>query len=1059
VTRRLFKLIKLLLEAVAGLAAVTAVLAGVLLWRLSSGPMEAEFLTPWIEQALNGLHDGMTVTVGGTRLIWAHGTVEMRASDMAVYGPSGARLALVPEAAVGLSLPALSHGEIAPSSIEAVGPSLAITRMADGHLDIGFSGEAPAESGEGGMRRIVADMLAGLSGEAPRDGSSFGPAMRHLRRIGVSRGTLGFNDLATGLSWRLDPVSLSLTRGADGLDGALSGELAQGPDGPVSISGGFRLVPGSARIPATLSAQGLNPSRLAGLDERLRFLSGLDIPVSARLELSFDRGFGLSGAEGSLIAGAGRVSLPALFDEPADMDYGQALLRYDRAEDSLALEDILIDTGEPTLTGRLYLARGVSGLNLLFDAAVEKVPVGELAKYWPIPLSPRSREWVLKNIRQGIADRATVSLTARIDPPEEEGGLFGKSHLRSLSGEMDYSGLSVSWIEGQPDFEQASGHGTYDLEGMRLGVSGARLGNGISISGGSVELSGMHEHASRADITLDCGGQLSTLAEILDGPHLRLFSGSDLPLEGMSGRMEGRVKLGFPLGHALTVEDVRAEAQGRLSGVSLPAGLAEPPVTDGSFSLSLTPDRLELDGNARILGMATALTWTERFHPRADSPRRELAAEAPVSEADRAAFGLTGPALRGLEISGPSPAQLSWRLMPDGLALAEAHIDFSGASLSVPKLGEIKPAGTGSKLDFRLAWPKDGAPQIPEFSYAADNGDVMRGLLRLRREEGGGIALDSAELHPLRLRGNDVSAGLSRRDGGGWKLVLSGDRLDLSAFAPGEDEGEFDPLAPPFPVDLDLDLAHLSLWKGFALDTLRLKALYDGRWWPHVEGTAISDAGEWRLLFLPDAGGDVFYADFADAGAALNLFSERARLSGGRMRLSGRANAPGPPLDLTGRIEIGPHRIRHAPLLAQVLNAVSLIGIAQSLGGEGIGFQRLVADWRWHDGMISISDGRDSGPSIGFTVEGTWYRRDKTLDLAGTVVPIYTVNRVLGAIPIFGTILSGGGGDMFAATYRIHGSVDRPEISVNPLAALAPGIIRHIFFVGEDESDVVRPPR
>jgi hypothetical protein len=66
----------------------------------------------------------------------------------------------------------------------------------------------------------------------------------------------------------------------------------------------------------------------------------------------------------------------------------------------------------------------------------------------------------------------------------------------------------------------------------------------------------------------------------------------------------------------------------------------------------------------------------------------------------------------------------------------------------------------------------------------------------------------------------------------------------------------------------------------------------------------------------------------------------------------------------------------------------------------------------------------------------------------GTLVPAYTINSVLGEIPLIGTLLVGRKGEgIFALTYGISGSVEEPVITVNPLSALAPGFLRNFFAV------------
>ncbi len=62
------------------------------------------------------------------------------------------------------------------------------------------------------------------------------------------------------------------------------------------------------------------------------------------------------------------------------------------------------------------------------------------------------------------------------------------------------------------------------------------------------------------------------------------------------------------------------------------------------------------------------------------------------------------------------------------------------------------------------------------------------------------------------------------------------------------------------------------------------------------------------------------------------------------------------------------------------------------------------------------------------------------------ISPAYGLTGVLDSIPLLGTILSGGEGEgIVAMTFRVRGTPEDPEFSVNPLSLLAPGILRNIF--------------
>ena len=56
--------------------------------------------------------------------------------------------------------------------------------------------------------------------------------------------------------------------------------------------------------------------------------------------------------------------------------------------------------------------------------------------------------------------------------------------------------------------------------------------------------------------------------------------------------------------------------------------------------------------------------------------------------------------------------------------------------------------------------------------------------------------------------------------------------------------------------------------------------------------------------------------------------------------------------------------------------------------------------------------------------------------------------------PLLGKILTGGEGEgMFAALYRVEGPMDDTRVSVNPLAVLAPGILRQLFTIFESSGE------
>jgi len=65
--------------------------------------------------------------------------------------------------------------------------------------------------------------------------------------------------------------------------------------------------------------------------------------------------------------------------------------------------------------------------------------------------------------------------------------------------------------------------------------------------------------------------------------------------------------------------------------------------------------------------------------------------------------------------------------------------------------------------------------------------------------------------------------------------------------------------------------------------------------------------------------------------------------------------------------------------------------------------------------------------------------------LRGTLIPLYGANNLLGQLPIVGLFLGGEKEGLVGVTYEVVGKPAGPVLHVNPLSALAPGLLRKVF--------------
>jgi hypothetical protein len=182
-------------------------------------------------------------------------------------------------------------------------------------------------------------------------------------------------------------------------------------------------------------------------------------------------------------------------------------------------------------------------------------------------------------------------------------------------------------------------------------------------------------------------------------------------------------------------------------------------------------------------------------------------------------------------------------------------------------------------------------------------------------------------------------------------------------------------------------------------------------------------------------------------GAAFKLLGVSDNVVGGTFVVTGTAEDQGDQRVFSGIADGENYKVVHAPLVARVLSVASFAAVNSMLSGEGIPFDRLAAKYTFGDGKLSVTDAKALGGAIGINVsKGTLDLKSDTIDLSGTLAPAYTVNSLLGRIPVLGDLLVGGEGQgVFAANFRIQGQTDDPKVSVNPLGMMAPGFVRKLF--------------
>jgi hypothetical protein len=130
--------------------------------------------------------------------------------------------------------------------------------------------------------------------------------------------------------------------------------------------------------------------------------------------------------------------------------------------------------------------------------------------------------------------------------------------------------------------------------------------------------------------------------------------------------------------------------------------------------------------------------------------------------------------------------------------------------------------------------------------------------------------------------------------------------------------------------------------------------------------------------------------------------------------------------------------IQDAPGIAALVNAISVVGLINELNGDGIYFDDVEANFRLTPNRLTLTEASAVGASLGLSMEGVYALDSGLIDMQGVVSPVYLVNGI-------GSLFTRKGEGLIGFNYSLNGPAKEPNVSVNPLSALTPGMFRELF--------------
>lgn len=705
-----------------------------------------------------------------------------------------------------------------------------------------------------------------------------------------------------------------------------------------------------------------------------------------------------------------------------------------------AIESGLADSGE--------LSPGIK-----LTGSAENLPVRDMIKFWPTFIGMGGRDWIDANMDQGLIERADV----QIDLPPQ--ALSGSLPPDAIQVDFSFADGTAHYIKGMTPLKGVSGSGTLLSNSLRIETKTGRVGN-LSVSNGSVYIPRLSPKGAVAEFGATVRGQTEEILSLIDMEPLKLTRKIGIDPETVGGTAVASFEVGRPMRRRVPIEAVTYSADATADELSLPDIFGDLSFNEGDLALDIDTRGIKGSGTVNLAGVPAKLDWTEKFNS-GDAPSTSYVISI---DTDAENYAKLGYPLGGV-IKGPLRSTIT--TTGKGMDIQQADIvgDVTDALVDLSAFLYQKPAGEPGQVSFTFRPGRNGLKSFSAIKL--DGTDLnVRGKMQLAEN----LSLVSADFPTVQM-GDEMDVALSGQRNakdGRLSLDVRGQRFAagtivkdyLTSDAEGED-------ATPLTITGDVKRVRLNSDVVLNDATMTLKTDGDRLSQMEVEGSFPEGGGVYIGVAGPETGRREMIVSSSDAGAFISGLYEIESVSGGQLDLSARIEPEGlyyrqqdEPIDeaiggsesdiIYGEAFISDFQVTDLPLLARLLSSAgSFQGVAELLNGEGLSFNDLSVPFVMLPERIEFSDVRAAGSSVGVTMEGIYYSPIDEIDFSGTLVPIYTVNKVLGSVPLIGDLfVSRKGEGVLGFTYSIQGPLEEARVFVNPLSVMAPGFFRRIFQMG-----------
>lgn len=724
--------------------------------------------------------------------------------------------------------------------------------------------------------------------------------------------------------------------------------------------------------------------------------------------------------------------------EPA-LDLGGRLAgTFDPVSARLEIDELGVRTAGGEAFGKAaidFVGGKAPGISLTLS--VPAMPTSHVKQIWPWTAAGGARRWTLSNLFGGQVTDGRLQF--RVPPGRLGNGvpLTGDE----ISGHFKVTGTRFDVTGRIPPVRDAVG--TIDFRGNDVDValsSGTVYlpsGRSVAASNGTLTIRKANLPKVIGALDMDIAGDAQAVTELASYEPINAMRHIGMTADEFSGQVSGNVKADIPLSKAAQGEKLNWLVALDFKDLAVTRPFEGQLATDADGTIVVDPTKAVIEAKARLNGAPAEVDLVEPIGGSPVERRRKVAIVLDNKTREKIAPGLATLLDGSVKVQFDAGAEGSER---------QVEMDLTDAKLDLPWIGWSKGPGIAATASFRMA-TKDNTTTLSDFRLDGKSFAVAGNIVLAGGE------LSSARFGTVSLnRGDDVNVAI-KRTGKGYAVDVSGASFDARSLVKqvtSENAGS-SKASGTMTVTVNADVKALTGFHGERLSKVKLEYAGSTDRVLGLNVSAVTDAGsKVTVVSATERGRRSLEMRSTDAGSVLRFLDVYEHMEGGTIRLALAGEGDGP---MRGQVDASNFWVVNEPRLASIV-ATTPPGDQRSLNQavrsdidtSRVHFERGFAAIQKAPGSLLLDRGVLRGPLIGLIFQGTLYDQAGNMNMTGTFMPAYGLNRIFGEIPLFGQIL-GNGRDrgLIGVTFRLAGDASSPGLQINPLSAIAPGIFRSIF--------------